>query len=261
MSWLVDQGATVFVPIGHSPDIDLVAYMDGHLVTVQVKTSNCLRNGRFSVTLATRGGNQSWSGLVKRFDPRRCDYLFAHVGDGRRWFIPARAVEGGSGLLLGGPKYEAYEVEPGRPLEALAEARNARLADPGGVPERSKGPDCKSGGSAFAGSNPAPAIVGPLGPWEADRAPDGPRSPACAGDSAGLALGCAGHVELGDRSRGPADPGPQVTNLSHGHNVTQDLAWPSSCLDWRKVALSRGLAPRWRRRGHRGAPGSLRGGR
>ena len=29
--------------------------------------------------------------------------------------------------------------------------------NPGGVPERSKGPDCKSGGSAFAGSNPAPA--------------------------------------------------------------------------------------------------------
>ena len=25
----------------------------------------------------------------------------------------------------------------------------------GGIPERSKGPDCKSGGTAFAGSNPA----------------------------------------------------------------------------------------------------------
>ena len=28
----------------------------------------------------------------------------------------------------------------------------------GGVPERSKGPDCKSGGSAFTGSNPVPAM-------------------------------------------------------------------------------------------------------
>ena len=27
----------------------------------------------------------------------------------------------------------------------------------GGFPERSKGPDCKSGGLAFAGSNPAPS--------------------------------------------------------------------------------------------------------
>lgn len=129
MSWLVDQGATVFIPLGHSPHIDLVAYMDDRLVGVQVKTSNCIQNDRFAVTLATRGGNQSWSGLVKRFDRFRCDHLFVHVGDGRRWFIPAAAVEGGTGLLLGGPKYEAYEVEPGRPLEVLAEARNARLAD------------------------------------------------------------------------------------------------------------------------------------
>ena len=28
----------------------------------------------------------------------------------------------------------------------------------GGIPERSKGPDCKSGGTAFAGSNPASPI-------------------------------------------------------------------------------------------------------
>ncbi len=27
----------------------------------------------------------------------------------------------------------------------------------GGVPERSKGPDCKSGGLAFGGSNPPPS--------------------------------------------------------------------------------------------------------
>jgi HD domain len=35
----------------------------------------------------------------------------------------------------------------------------------GGIPERSKGTDCKSVGSAFAGSNPAPATssVGPVG--------------------------------------------------------------------------------------------------
>ena len=29
----------------------------------------------------------------------------------------------------------------------------------GGIPEWPKGPDCKSGGNAFAGSNPAPAIA------------------------------------------------------------------------------------------------------
>jgi hypothetical protein len=53
--------------------------------------------------------------LVKRFSPDRCDWLFVLVADGRRWFIPAEVLEG-SGIVLGGPKYAAYEVEPGRPL-------------------------------------------------------------------------------------------------------------------------------------------------
>ena len=59
--------------------------------------------------------------------------------------------------MLGGPKYDAYEVEPDRPLTILAEGRIARLPGPGGVPERSNGRGCKPRGSAFAGSNPAPA--------------------------------------------------------------------------------------------------------
>jgi PD-(D/E)XK endonuclease len=121
IEWLGTRGYPVWFPLGHSPDIDLVTRIDGRLVGVQVKTTTCLFKGRYSVTLSTRGGNQSWSGLVKRFSSERCDWLFVLVGDGRRWFIPADVVEGGSALLLGGPKYAAYEVESGRPLsEALA---------------------------------------------------------------------------------------------------------------------------------------------
>lgn len=121
IEWLGTRGYPVWFPLGHSPDIDLVTRIDGRLVGVQVKTTTCLFKGRYSVTLSTRGGNQSWSGLVKRFSSERCDWLFVLVADGRRWFIPADVVEGGSGLLLGGPKYAAYEVESGRPLsEALA---------------------------------------------------------------------------------------------------------------------------------------------
>jgi hypothetical protein len=121
IEWLGSRGYPVWFPLGHSPDVDLVTRIDGRLVGVQVKTTTCLYKGRFAVTLSTRGGNQSWNGLVKRFSSDRCDWLFVLVGDGRRWFIPADVVAGGSGLLLGGPKYAAYEVEPGRPLtEALA---------------------------------------------------------------------------------------------------------------------------------------------
>ena len=122
IGWLIERGYPVWLPLGHSPDVDLVARIDGRLVGVQVKTSTCVWRGRFQVALCTRGGNQSWSGVVKRFSAERCDWLFVLVADGRRWFIPATEVEGGSGILLGGPKYADYEVEPGRPLPLSAAA-------------------------------------------------------------------------------------------------------------------------------------------
>jgi hypothetical protein len=130
IGWLIDQGAKVYLPLGHSPDVDVVADFGDRLVRVQVKTSTVSRKDRFEVTLATRGGNRSWNGVSKLFRHAQCDYLFVHVGDGRRWFIPSDAVDGGSGILLGGPKYEAYEVEPDRPLTVLAERRIATLPDP-----------------------------------------------------------------------------------------------------------------------------------
>jgi hypothetical protein len=85
-------------------------------VAVQVKTSNCVQNDRWLVSLCTRGGNRSWSGIVKRMDASRCDYVFAHVGDGRRWFVPIESVDGGTAICLGGPKYSEFEVEPGDAL-------------------------------------------------------------------------------------------------------------------------------------------------
>ncbi len=116
MCWLVDQGWKVYLPVGHSPDVDMVADLGADLIRVQVKTSTFWRDDRYEVALCTRGGNQSWSGVVKRFGPERCDYLFVHCADGRRWFIPSSAIPGGTGITLGGPKYAAYEVSRGTPL-------------------------------------------------------------------------------------------------------------------------------------------------
>jgi PD-(D/E)XK endonuclease len=122
VEWLWSRGYPVWVPIGHSPDVDLVTRIDGRLVGVQAKTSTVWRKGRFEVTICTRGGNQSWSGLVKHFSSKRCDWLFVLVADGRRWFIPSHVVGATSGLRLGGPKYAEYEVEPGRPLTEMLAA-------------------------------------------------------------------------------------------------------------------------------------------
>lgn len=116
VSWLWSKGAYVFVPFGHSPDYDLVADFGEGALRVEVKTATSWRNNRWEVMVATRGGNQSWSGTAKLFRPSRCDYLFVLVGDGRQWFIPTSEISATSGLLLGGPKYAAFEVDRGAPI-------------------------------------------------------------------------------------------------------------------------------------------------
>jgi Holliday junction resolvase-like predicted endonuclease len=116
MEWLGSKGYGLWLPVGHSPDCDLIAEDGDALLRVQVKTSTQRQHGRWRVMVCTRGGNRRWSGLVKRFSSSRCDCLFVLVADGRRWFIPAGVVGGGTALLLGGPKYAEFEVEPGRPL-------------------------------------------------------------------------------------------------------------------------------------------------
>ena len=117
MQWLTERGVKVSRPVLHSPDYDLIADCEGCLLRVEVKT--CGRSSvanRWPVLISTRGGNQSWSGTVKYFDPDRCDYLFVHVGDGRRWFIPAHKLECRSAVTLGGPKYSEFEIQRGGQL-------------------------------------------------------------------------------------------------------------------------------------------------
>jgi hypothetical protein len=131
-----EQGAQIWLPIGHSPDVDLMADFGDRLVRVQVKTSTLrtqTSNGhdRWNVAVATRGGNRSWSGTAKVFDPAKVDCVFVLVGDGRRWFIPAELMEGTCTVTLGGAKYSEFEIEAGQELEALVypDKNNIRMAD------------------------------------------------------------------------------------------------------------------------------------
>jgi PD-(D/E)XK endonuclease len=124
MEWLASQGATVWTPSNHSPHVDLMAEWDGQLIRVQVKTSTfrgVIKSGeeRWKIAIATNGGNRSWTGLTKKFDPAKVDHLFVLVGDGRRWFIPAHLVEAARSLALGGVKYSEFEIERGTPFEQL----------------------------------------------------------------------------------------------------------------------------------------------
>jgi Holliday junction resolvase-like predicted endonuclease len=109
--WLTRSGYGVWIPLGHSPDIDLLAQRNDRFLRIQVKTATVFRNGRYEVALVTKGGNQSWAGRVKNLNPARYDFLFVLVADGRKWFIPAGEVGGKTAVLLGGPKYAAFEVD------------------------------------------------------------------------------------------------------------------------------------------------------
>jgi len=158
IEWLTRQGATVSLPLGHSPDYDLVAEIEDRLLRIQVKTStirDVTPNGheRWSVMVCTRGGNQSWTGLTKRFDARNVDALFVLVGDGRRWFIPALTVESSRGLRLGGRKYSEFEIERAAqilPLVYAQESSGPRIRATALGERRSgrAGPDCKFGALA-----------------------------------------------------------------------------------------------------------------
>ncbi len=114
------HGWDVFVPTGHTRHADFMADDGQRPIRVQVKTSSYHGpNTTWQVAICTRGGNQSWSGVVKRFSAAHCDELFVVVADGRRWRIPAGAVEGTRGINVGGRKYGEFEVDAGPPLTVV----------------------------------------------------------------------------------------------------------------------------------------------
>ena len=111
--------------------------------------------------LATSGGNQSWTGVVKKFDSTRCDFLFALVGDGRRWFIPSNEIEARHSICVGGDKYSEFELGPTHRFDR-ADVDGSKLAAPeGGRRSRRAGPACKVGASVLSGFDSHPPHLSP----------------------------------------------------------------------------------------------------
>jgi Holliday junction resolvase-like predicted endonuclease len=52
---LTRMGASVFIPLFHSPDCDLIAEYGGGLVRIQVKTCSRRHGRNWSATICTRG--------------------------------------------------------------------------------------------------------------------------------------------------------------------------------------------------------------
>jgi hypothetical protein len=140
-AWFIDREIEVFVPLLHTPrDFDFIVDWGDGSKRVQVKTSTLFRKGRWDIAVRTSGGNQSWSGVVKRLDGSKYDHLFVHVADGRRWFIPSTAITGGCIVRVGGPKYAEWELDrglplaiPGTPLDSASPWRGSRAVKGDGL--------------------------------------------------------------------------------------------------------------------------------
>ncbi len=112
IGYFSSHGITVCIPLTDSQDYDLVIDKDDALKKVQVKTTTMKsRNGAgYYAELRTCGGNKSWSGIVKKFDPNKVDYLFVLTESGDQYLIPSYLVKGQSGITVGGQLYKEFLV-------------------------------------------------------------------------------------------------------------------------------------------------------
>jgi hypothetical protein len=112
IGYFASQGTTVCLPLTDSQEYDLVVDLDNRLQKVQVKTTRLKARGKsgYDVQLKTSGGNQSWSGISKRFDSSKVDLLFVLTGDGSKYLIPSECVRGTCVIVIGNTSYREFLV-------------------------------------------------------------------------------------------------------------------------------------------------------
>lgn len=121
ITWFTSNGYEVFTPIGEPSRFDLVVVdPEGCPHRVEVKTSTYRGpKGSYSVRISTCGGNRSWTGLVKTFDPDEVDLLYVLTDSGEEYVIPSSCVRARTRLSLG-PAMEHFRVAVrGQPTEQL----------------------------------------------------------------------------------------------------------------------------------------------
>ncbi len=113
LGWFLSQGYRVALPLGESQPWDLIVEdHEGRVLRVQVKTTTHRSPyGRYVVTLATRGGNQSWNRVARKFDANVVELLFVLTDDGDRYLIPTHVIGACTALSLG--PMSQYRLERG----------------------------------------------------------------------------------------------------------------------------------------------------
>ena len=106
------QGHTVCLPLTDSQDYDLVVDMEENLHKIQVKTTTAKSRGKrgYDVHLSTQGGNQSWSGVIKKFDSEKVDFVFVVTESGDQYLIPSDKINGTQIITVGNQAYNEFRV-------------------------------------------------------------------------------------------------------------------------------------------------------
>ncbi len=165
VGWLDGPGRKVFLPLGHSPDVDL-----GGGLRRRARARAGEDAPRSAATAGSRSPSRpeaataagaAWRSSSPRRNATTSSSTSATAGDGSSRLTLSRADRA---CASAGRSTRRTRSNRTVRCPSWPSAGSLDCPAPGGVPERSKGMDCKSIGSAFAGSNPAPAIAGPLGP-------------------------------------------------------------------------------------------------
>lgn len=107
IAYFTGVGYAVSIPLTESQRYDLVVDDGVKLYRVEVKTTKQLNS---QLCLVTSGGNQSWTGAVKRISEDECDLVFCYsLVTSSGYLFPVEVLAGRSTINLGS-KYEAYKV-------------------------------------------------------------------------------------------------------------------------------------------------------
>ena len=101
----------ISIPMNDTQKYDLVIDLNNELKKVQVKTSRYqAKSGGYEVQLKNSGGAVK-NYKIRLFDNNSCDYLFILTGADKLYLIPSNIVTAKNSIVVGGNRYNEYEVK------------------------------------------------------------------------------------------------------------------------------------------------------
>lgn len=101
----------ISIPMNDTQKYDLVIDLNNELKKVQVKTSRYqAKSGGYEVQLKNSGGAVK-NYKIRLFDNNSCDYLFILTGADKLYLIPSNIITAKNSIVVGGNRYNEYEVK------------------------------------------------------------------------------------------------------------------------------------------------------